>query len=264
MGTDVIYTPSGNAGEYANHGYALNLFDGCDHGCRYCYVPQVKHCTREAFHASVKPRKDILKRVESDLKKLGKVDEPIFLCFTCDPLAEGYLLDVTLPAIKLIHESGNRVRLLTKRLCTQLGLMDGDEYGVTLTVHVNGHKQEWEPNTADYGQRVFGCQIYREAGVTTWASFEPVIDPKQTLDLIQFAAPYLSFCKIGKANHLNRWNWPSDEWRRRVESIDWTDFTRKAVDLCTKLNLPYYIKNDLRPYLPTGANPCTIQDEEPQ
>ena len=29
----IIYTPKGRAGEYGK--YAVNLFDGCSHGCNY-------------------------------------------------------------------------------------------------------------------------------------------------------------------------------------------------------------------------------------
>lgn len=267
MTTDVIYTPSGNAGEYANKGYALNLFDGCDHGCRYCYVPQVKHCKRESFHASVKPRKDILKRIEADLAKLGKVDEPIFLCFTCDPCPSQYLVAmVTNPAIDLIHESGNSVRMLTKQ--PMLGpftqLREGDEFATTLTLHAADAKL-WEPNAERPEYRISALHHVRKhcgggnGAVKTWVSFEPVIDPQQALELIELAAPQLSFCKIGKANHLGRWNWPSDEWRRRVESIDWHEFANEAVALCQELNLPYYIKNDLRPYLEPGTTPDTLE-----
>ena len=34
-----IYEPRGRAREYSP--FAMNYFKGCDHGCRYCYVPRM-------------------------------------------------------------------------------------------------------------------------------------------------------------------------------------------------------------------------------
>ena len=34
-----IYEPKGRAREYGE--LALNLYSGCRHGCKYCYVPAV-------------------------------------------------------------------------------------------------------------------------------------------------------------------------------------------------------------------------------
>ena len=49
-----IYKPSGAALEYGD--LALNIYTGCNHGCYYCFAPNVLHKTREAF-AKVEPRK---------------------------------------------------------------------------------------------------------------------------------------------------------------------------------------------------------------
>src|SRR5574340_268140 len=88
----ILYTPSGRAGAYANKGYAINLFKGCENGCLYCYVPAFCRLDKTSFHAKVQPAPDVLERLQRDLKRLGVLPEPIFMCFTCDPYPEDELL----------------------------------------------------------------------------------------------------------------------------------------------------------------------------
>lgn len=69
-----IYEPSGKAREYSP--LALNLYKGCDHGCNYCYVPDMKH----ALEASDKPWR--FKELDTKAKSLGYVlreEGPSFL-----------------------------------------------------------------------------------------------------------------------------------------------------------------------------------------
>lgn len=35
----VTYTPKGRAAEYSE--YALNIYNGCNFGCKYCFAPLV-------------------------------------------------------------------------------------------------------------------------------------------------------------------------------------------------------------------------------
>ena len=64
----IIYEPAGKAGEYSP--LAANLYAGCTHGCKYCYVPQATRTDRKKFHETVKPVKDALKRLEEDAQEL--------------------------------------------------------------------------------------------------------------------------------------------------------------------------------------------------
>jgi DNA repair photolyase len=196
------------------------------------------------------PRKNILKLLEKDLAQVGKLAEPIFLCFTCDPYPCG-VGNITREAIQLIKASGNNVRILTKGpgyAARDFDLLDyNDEFGVTLTFCDLDDSRLWEPGAQSAGMRLDCLRVAKQAGIKTMASFEPVIHPAQTLHLIESAALYCDIAKIGRANHLSRWAWPQeDEWRRMVESIDWADFGMRAVELCERLGLEYYIKQDLR------------------
>ncbi len=258
----ILYTPSGRAGEYADHGYALNLYKGCPHGCRYCYVPCNRFvkledipAAREKFHASITPVPYALERLQSDLDRLGKLDEPIFLSFNGDPYPtdSSFRHSITREAFEIIGASGNRRRILTKGYIPSedLNLLGpGDEVGVTLTLHSDQDHILWEPETIDYGRRIFNLQRAKNRNIKTWVSFEPPIDVSQTFQLIELCSPYADVIKIGKANHLNKWNWPSEEWRRRVESIDWTKFTKDVVRLLQDIGKPFVLKEDLLRHLP--------------
>jgi DNA repair photolyase len=39
MKLKTIYKPRGRAKEYSE--YALTIYNGCDFGCKYCFVPNV-------------------------------------------------------------------------------------------------------------------------------------------------------------------------------------------------------------------------------
>jgi len=260
----ILYIPSGRAGEYADHGYALNLYKGCPHGCRYCYVPCTRFIksddipvARKRFLASVTPIPFALERLEQDLTRLGKLHEPIFLCFTCDPYPTHscgwkFTQNITHEAIQLIKANGNNVRILTKGYIPRedLDLLGrGDEVGVTLTLHLSQDHEQWEPGAISYSHRLFNLQRANNMSLSTWASFEPVIDPKQTIGLIKCASTYVDVIKVGKSNHQHNWDWPSREWKQRVESIDWRQFGEEVLCLLFNIGKPFVLKEDLLRHL---------------
>lgn len=233
----VIYAPKGKAGEYAD--LACNLYTGCTHGCQYCYVPTMLHKKPEVFHSNATPRQDILNKLHKEATKhKGK---EVFMCFTCDP----YCLDVdhtiTREAIKIFHRADIAVNILTKG--GELAVRDFDllaakpnlsKIGTTLTFDNKEDSFKWEPRAAEPGRR---CSMLAQAhalGISTWASLEPVIDPEQTLSLINATHEYVDHYKVG------RWNYD-----KRANEIDWTDFLRRVTELLDAVGASYYIKKDL-------------------
>ncbi|MDP3030136.1 MAG: hypothetical protein Q8O04_11730, partial [Deltaproteobacteria bacterium] len=77
-----------------------------------------------------------------------------------------------------------------------------------------------------------------KAGIFTWVSLEPVIDPVQALDVIRKAHKYVRFWKVGKLNHM----------KIVEQTVDWGKFLYDAEKLLTKFGAKYYIKNDLRAF----------------
>jgi hypothetical protein len=72
----------------------------------------------------------------------------------------------------------------------------------------------------------------------TWASFEPVIKPAQTLALMRQVAPFVDLYKIG------RWNYDA-----RAKEIDWFAFAKETLALVVSLKKEFIIKKDLKQYL---------------
>ena len=239
-GYKLLYSPSGRAGEYANHGYAANLYHGCLHGCEYCFVPACKRTTPEKFHALVTPQKDVLKRLEHDVQ-IKVLDEPIFMSFSCDVYPpDDELSLITRQAIQIILASGNRVNILTKggtRVLRDLDLLasvPGNKLGTTLTFSTTKDSRLWEPAAALPCERLEMLEKAFKLGIYVWVSMEPVLIPNQTLDLIEMSYPFVNEFRVGKWNH-----------DKRAEGIDWKTFYVQAKVILDRVGAKYILKDDL-------------------
>ncbi len=111
----VIYKPKGRAGEYAK--LALNIYSGCEHGCKYCYVPKILRRNKEDFHTNIKVRDNILSKVEEDGYRLSKegCEDKILLCFSCDPYQPIEInLGITRKILKILNRYNLNFQILTK------------------------------------------------------------------------------------------------------------------------------------------------------
>ena len=217
-----IYKPKGKAKEYGE--YALNIYTGCPHRCFYCFAPRILKKDKEEFHTDIRARENIIKETEKYIKSTDLTDETVHLCFTCDPYPTGYDSSVTREIIKLLKESGNHVQILTKGSGTRdFDLLDAkDWYGVTL----DGSEKADDSKTED-------LKTAHAKGISTWVSFEPVIDAERVLKQIKEVSGYVDKVKIGKLNYYK-------------SDIDWKVFGKDAETLCQSLELNYYIKESLR------------------
>jgi DNA repair photolyase len=248
---DILYTPSGRAGEYANHGYAANLYNHCPNGCAYCYVPACLRMTPEQFNQESVPKRDVLNRLYKDLQKAGKLDEPIFLNFTHDPYPPvEKKLKITRSAIELIKDAGNNVRILTKNgdlAQRDFGLLDSnDEFGVSLTTIDYESLKMWEPNAGTPHARMGAIIEAKRKGIKTWVSCEPVLRPEWTIEMIRQIAPDADLVKVGVLNYSNTL---PDHLKAQLKPVDWKQFAIDVTTLCESLGVNYVLKQDLKKYL---------------
>jgi DNA repair photolyase len=241
---NVIYEPKGRAREYSE--LACNLYRGCTHGCRYCYAPATMRTTGDKWHGKAEPRKDILRLLEKDAKKLNGDNRSILFCFLCDPYQPLERTEhLTRQALKIMAQYHLNNQVLTKG-CADIILDDLElmkkahtKLGITLCFADDDLRQKWEPKASTVGDRLNILKTTHKSGIFTWVSLEPVIDPGQALEVIKMANEYVDFWKIGKLNHMKKYEC----------AVDWGKFLFDAKSILNKLGAKYYIKNDLRAFV---------------
>ncbi len=251
----VLYIPKGRAREYAP--LAANLYNGCSHGCVYCYVPTIppykfKSTPRQEFHDSPRSRNDILRQLERDCLS-GKYDKSqrVLLSFTTDPYQPiDEKCRLTRRAIEILHSYGYAVQILTKggsRALYDLDVFTAmDAFASTMTLLSDKSSMEWEPGAALPSDRIEAIKTFYESKIPTWISLEPVINPDISIEIIRQTHKFVNLYKIGKINH-----------HPLEAKIDWRIFALQAIEICESLCKPYYIKDDLASFLPVGAlGPC--------
>ncbi len=238
----ILYCPRGRAAEYVDQGMAANLFLGCNHGCTYCYVPGQRRMSAKKFHGSITVKQHCMERLETDLKNFGRQEKPIFLSFMCDPYpAQPDLWHVTREAIRMITRYGNAVNILTKggiRAARDFQLLTGDprnRFGATLTFIDPRKSKEREPLAAKPNDRLEALSDAKDMGIYTWASIEPVLEPAESLAIMEAALPYVDEFKIGKWNHNEE----------EASKIDWAAFLKAAEKMMIAAKKTYVLKNDL-------------------
>ena len=237
----IIYEPKGRAKEYSL--LAVNIYNGCEHGCRYCYVPPILRLEREAFHKVVAAREGVIKQVEADAAKIACTDRRVLLCFTCDPYQplDGEL-QLTRRVIQILRTHRVPFQVLTKggmRAARDFDLYNRwDVFATTLTFLDPADSIEWEPCAPLPADRIAAIKAAKERGLQTWVSLEPVIDCTQSVEIIKQTHEIVDHYKIGVWNHDTR-----------AMLIDWRNFGYRAIELCEKYGKTYYVKNDLAKYL---------------
>lgn len=233
-----IYEPRGRAREYSP--LALNYFKGCDHACKYCYVPpMMKRFNTDYKHSRVNISVDY-KKIEASARKMQGCGKQILFSFTTDPytnLENGE----TRRVLEILNFYGHKVAILTKSGIKVLKDVDiykkfGDriKIGQSITFDNDKDSRFWEMGAALPSDRINALRKLNEEGIKTWVSFEPVIIPEQSLNLIKQLA-FVDHIKIGKLNNFKGID----------KKIDWAKFIKDAVELCREKNIVFYIKKDL-------------------
>lgn len=238
----VIYEPKGRAREYS--ALAVNLYQGCEHSCQYCFAPNVLRQDRNTFNNNKTVRKDILLLLENDLKELQnkQCKDRVLLCFTSDPYQRDDDFNiVTRQALELFREYNIPFQILTKaglKAARDFDLYSKqDAFGTTLTFLFKQRSLEIEPKAASPLNRIQAIKAAKVFGIETWVSFEPVLDEFAVYDLLYATYEYVDLYKVGKCTGY------------KSGVTDWGKFAHNIVNMLEKLGKKYYIKEDLRVYL---------------
>lgn len=200
-----IYEPSGKAAEYSN--WACNLYNGCPHSCTYCFndhnimagtlggnIVSLKKSlvdTETAFKIFVS---ELTKHRETIIKDGGLhfnfvsdpcLPETIELNFRCmdEAQSQGVFCKVLTKRADWLHHPSVQNALSHKGLIS---------VGFTLT-----GRDDLEPGASSNTERVHAMAELHNAGISTWASIEPVIDPALSFAMIVETLGFCDYYKIG-------------------------------------------------------------------
>lgn len=235
--SDVIYIPKGKAREYSP--YALNIYNGCDHNCKYCYIKAMPFPKYMATN-EIKPRKNILEKLEKQLKK-QEITEQVLLCFMGDPYCQADVeYETTREILNILLKYDVPTAILSKgggRILRDIELFKkfrNIKVGATLTLTEEKESLYYEPGAALPRERIEVLGILHREGIKTWVSFEPVIRPLITYQLLELSYPFVDQYKVGKMNYY------------KLNSIvDWKEFGNTITTKLINLKKDFYIKKDL-------------------
>jgi DNA repair photolyase len=236
--TTTIYEPTGQAREYS--ALALNLHKGCNHQCKYCYVPIITH--NDKFFTEQSVRKGIIEQLLEDAPKYAGTNRRVLLCFTSDPY-QPIEPGLTRQALSILRDYDIPFQILTKagmRAARGFDLYGKyDAFAATLTFLDPDVSREFEPNAALPAERIAALKAAKERGIYTWVSLEPVINPQSAIDIIKQTYPFVDHYKIGLMNHF----------KVGRDDETWERFGKAAIRLCQELRRGFWIKQSLAKYL---------------
>ena len=243
----IIYEPCGMAREYSP--YALNIYIGCSHRCKYCYAPHTLQKKSEYYFGKPEPRKNLLKLLEKDLKN-NKYTKQVLLSFVgdcyCDSADNGQTVREVLKMLNYykvpvaVLSKGGKKMLRDLDIFKQFG--DRITVGTTLTFSDEEKSKEWEPFASTPSERLETLKKLHDNGIKTFASFEPTIEPEESLKLIKktLELDCVDHYKIGKLNNYMGY----DKWQ------DWEQYAKDCIALLRPTNKQVYYKHCLRVLAP--------------
>lgn len=206
----VIYEPTGPAKEYAD--LALNLYNGCVHGCVYCYN-NGRFSKSGDFFKGPKPRMGLSGKIAADARALieqyGDAVPEVLISFVGDAYqpAEN-TLGISRLAIQCLIKANIPFTILTKSGLVKrdrdiLGpYRDKFRLGMTILTADQSLASQWEPYAPLIAERIETLKIFKALGVKTWVSLEPVMQAAAAVDLIEKIHELVDFWQVGKLNHM--------------------------------------------------------------
>ena len=242
----IIYEPRGKAQEYSD--LAVNLYTGCSHACRYCYCPAILRKTVDAWAFDPQPRKDILRELERDAKKLRGDPREILLSFMSDPYHSDDAARLTREALQRAGTiRPSRPSAHQRRPEEHPGFRHSRSQSLEIRrddhlPRANRSASSGSPVPPPIAERIEAIRQAHAMGIFTWVSVEPVVDPAEAIKVVETLRGEVDFWKIGKLNHD----------REREASIDWHRF---LMDVEAALEGQHYlIKKDLEHFGSAGRH----------
>ncbi|MBS7655567.1 radical SAM protein [Candidatus Bathyarchaeota archaeon] len=240
--------------------YCLNPYIGCEHGCKYCYVPSMLRDEEVALNWGqiIKPKINLLEVLTKEVKKRRK--GTVGISTSTDPyqpLEKKY--NLTRRSLEVLKNEGFPISIQTK---SSLILRDLDviysnlfDVGVTITTLNQELAEKLEPKSSKPDER---AQILEECSskkIQTWLFYGPIIpevndDYETIIKIVKLAEKTKSKIIYDKLNlkklvlkslkpFLEQWN-PTlvEKLPALIKSqLRWSKIFAKIESLCFEFNV---------------------------
>lgn len=228
--------------------YTINIAEGCSHGCKYpCYAMMMakRFGKAKTYEDWCRPKLigNALELLDIEIPKLKNKIQSVQLCFTTDPFMFNYpeICDLSLQCIHKLNENGIKCTALTKGVLPfELSeLSSENEYGITLISLNEDFRQEIEPGSAPYMDRILSLKKLHDTGCKTWVSIEPYPTPNfinQSLDEIIEAVSFVDKIIFGRLNYNSKVS------QYKAYKRFFNEMADKVIRFCEINNKQYHIK----------------------
>ena len=229
--------------------YTINHAQGCAHGCKYpCYAMMMakRFGKAKTYEEWCEPMlaENALEILDKEIPKLKDKIKSVQLCFTTDPFMYGYdeVGEMSLKIIEKLNNAGIKCTALTKGILPiELAkLSKENEYGITLVSLDENFRQEMEPNSAPFKERIEALKALHDAGCKTWVSIEPYPTPNIVEQDFSKILEAVSFCDkiiFGRLNYNKR----VSEYKDHKKFFN--ELAQQTIEFCQKHNKQYHIKD---------------------
>lgn len=191
--------------------YALNPYVGCEHGCIYCYSPDMCRRYLEValnWGSTVLVKSNLINALRNDLKRIKR--GIVGISTTTDPYQpiEGKL-SMMREVIKILLNHGFKVSLQTKSnsVVRDLDLMNRGnvDVGLTITTLNDGLASVIEPKAPKPYLRAKAAYEISANGIELWVFLGPIIplindDEVNINDVVELAASVNAYVIYDKLN----------------------------------------------------------------
>lgn len=229
--------------------YTINHAQGCAHGCKYpCYAMMMakRFGKAKTYEEWCEPMlaENALEILDKEIPKLKDKIKSVQLCFTTDPFMYGYdeVGEMSLKIIEKLNNASIKCTALTKGILPiELAkLSKENEYGITLVSLDENFRQEMEPNSAPFKERIEALKALHDAGCKTWVSIEPYPTPNIVEQDFNKILEAVSFCDkiiFGRLNYNKR----VSEYKEHKKFFN--ELAQQTIEFCQKHNKQYHIKD---------------------
>lgn len=229
--------------------YTMNHVLGCSHGCCFpCYAQMMakRFGMVKTYDDWCKPKlvANTLELLEQEIPRLKERIKTVHLCFTTDPFMVGYdeVTQMSIASIKKLNDAGIPCTVLTKGILPiELATLSRENaYGITLVSLNEEFRNQFEPNSALYTERLEALRKLHELGCNTWVSIEPYPTPnfiEQQIDDILNAVSFTDKIIFGRM-HYNRRVSAYKEYK-----VYYNELAKKVIAFCVKKGIEYHIKD---------------------